>query len=196
MNNIEPEGKTLISLELARHQFRQLMETEKKQLINLQKLGQTTCFLGSEKNIDHRFTIEVNNEKIPVQVIGKIDRIHQTGNCVWIIDYKTGKVEEKELKIQSFEDLQKSEKRKALQLAIYGWAMKKSYPQFELITGIVSTVKPTEKPYVLVHNGEPIMYSDETVGHIQNALTGIMNDLLDPAKPFIHNTKSRFCHYC
>jgi ATP-dependent helicase/DNAse subunit B len=53
----------------------------------------------------HETIFEHHNLPFPVKISGKVDRIELRNNTIRIIDYKTGKVEGNNLKINTFEGL-------------------------------------------------------------------------------------------
>ncbi len=196
LNSTNPEGKTLISLELAKYQFKRLMELEGDLVKKLQAERKTTKFIAAEKTMSAEFQFEIDSERIDVKVKGKIDRIHQTDNTIWVIDYKTGKVNEKDLQINALSELADSEKRKALQLALYGMALQKEYSGLALKTGIVSTVSPSEEPFTLSLNKEALSFDAVTAQAIQEVVINILKDLLDKDLPLEHKPSSLYCPYC
>ena len=95
--------------------------------------------LGLETNLEHY--LEIDNLKIKLR--GNADRIDLFKNTYRIIDYKTGYVDSKELKIETIEELfEDGTKPKALQLLFYGYLFFKSKNDSEdlrISSGIIST---------------------------------------------------------
>ena len=95
--------------------------------------------LGLETNLEHY--LEIDNLKIKLR--GNADRIDLFKNTYRIIDYKTGYVDSKELKIETIEELfEDGTKPKALQLLFYGYLFFKSKNDSEdlrITSGIIST---------------------------------------------------------
>ncbi len=192
----KPEGKTLISLELAKHQFRKIIQVERDFAGELMQTGFHTTYLGSEKVMEYVTQLELDGEMIPIKIKGKIDRIHKTGNNVWVVDYKTGQVENRDLTIKTWDDLKKPKKRKALQLAVYGLAMQNQYSGLQLKTGIISTTQPTSEPMCLLLDKIPLTYTSEIAIEIEQIVHEIISDLLNPEIEFTHSNHAQFCPYC
>lgn len=95
--------------------------------------------VGLETNLEHY--LEIDNQKIKLR--GNADRIDFHKNTYRIIDYKTGYVDSKELKIVTIEELfEDGTKPKALQLLFYGYLFFKSKNDLQNLrvsSGILST---------------------------------------------------------
>jgi hypothetical protein len=110
----------------------QVGETIVKKFINYQLKNEIFPFelLDVEKTLKVQFPVKVNGKIIPVNMAGRIDRMDRIGgNHVRVIDYKTGKVEAKDLKI-SLEDLDvdllgNKDKDKFRQLWLYKYMVKR-----------------------------------------------------------------------
>ena len=72
-------------------------------------------------------TIYLKELDIEVKLVGKADRIEKRGNDIYIIDYKTGAVEQKNLEIKELAEIFDAEKKKekVLQLLLYAYMFDK-----------------------------------------------------------------------
>lgn len=93
------KGKNLIAFEVAKRNIYNFLQQEKQNLEN----GDELFILSLEK--EHAAEITHPNLPYPIRIAGKVDRIELRNNTIRIIDYKTGKVEAKKLKIATFEGL-------------------------------------------------------------------------------------------
>lgn len=196
MNQQVAQGKTLLSLELARYQVSRLIKKELERIADLDKTATALMYLGSEKTMTFSTVIDSHAGQIPLVFKGKIDRIEKTGATVWVIDYKTGKVEAKDVTIKSWDELKKPAKSKALQLAVYGLALHNEYPGFQLRSGIVSTIKPDDEPLSFRLDKNPVLFGKKEEEQLILVLTDIVNELLDPEIPFEHDPQSTYCPFC
>lgn len=86
---------------------------------------------------------ELKHEKLPfpVKISGKVDRIELCNGKLRIIDYKTGKVEARNLKIKEFDRLTEDLKNeKSIQLLCYAlmYVQQFGFPSEEMEAGIIS----------------------------------------------------------
>lgn len=193
---LQPEGKTLLSLELAIFQVRRMLKLELDRITDLEKANLSVIYLGSEKEMTFETALETSFGPIDLKLSGKIDRIEKVANTIWIIDYKTGTVSQTDLNISNWEQLAHYKKGKALQLAIYGLMCYKDYPGFEVKTGIISTVSPSDEPLSLRLNKAEINYTSKEQNEILAVITSVIEHVLDTYIPFEHNSHSNYCQYC
>ncbi len=118
-NNIKQEelrfGKNKIVFEIIKTYLKSYLEYEKTVIENNELI-----ITNLEQNIEYQ--IEINDKQITLK--GSIDRIDMINNIVRIVDYKTGLVQESELKIDLeddllFEKIFSSSKTKVFQLLFY-----------------------------------------------------------------------------
>jgi len=129
---------------------------------------------------------------------GRCDRIDRRNGLYTLLDVKTGSVRAEDLRIPSLdrEQLDKP-KRFALQLLIYAWVYMGQHPSVaELVAGVLPLQRPTqaEGEFLKVAREEVIRRDQlEPIGDLLNAL---VNELLDPDTPFVHDPKSLYCVCC
>jgi very-short-patch-repair endonuclease len=172
--------------------------------------------LDVEKTLKVQFMVDVNNKMLPVKFAGRIDRMDRTGGShVRVIDYKTGKVEAKDLKINA-EDLAETlltdkDKDKFRQLWLYKYMVLKQMVSSKGLTirgikldetentvssGIYSFRNIDEgllQQNIAFHEGETIhdfLYESEQY------LQAFVQDLLNPEKPFEKRKDVENCVYC
>ena len=74
----------------------------------------------------------------PIKLIGNADRIDKVNGQLRIIDYKTGKVEPKEIQANDVEKLPRNSIPKGFQLFLYAYMYKSECYDQDLEAGIVS----------------------------------------------------------
>jgi PD-(D/E)XK nuclease superfamily len=172
--------------------------------------------LDVEKTLKVQFMVNVNNKLLPVKFAGRIDRMDRTGGShVRVIDYKTGKVEAKDLKINA-EDLAETlltdkDKDKFRQLWLYKYMVLKQMVSSKGLTirgikldetentvssGIYSFRNIDEgllQQNISFHEGETI---NDFLYESEQYLQAFVQDLLNPEKPFEKRKDVENCVYC
>lgn len=147
--------------------------------------------------MDKQFDCAPLGMPLTARLTGKIDRIERWGSQVCILDYKTGKVEPKDVTIKSWDELATGRKKgKAMQLALYGYALRDRYPAGAMSTGIFSLALPHKEPHVLKLGNEPVRFESDDLASIGRSLEEIFGNMLDPEVPFTHRPDAAFCCYC
>ncbi len=121
-------------------------EVAKRNVYNFLKLEQDRIRLGEAIKIVMLET-ELKGELIhpalpfPVKISGKVDRIELCNGKLRIVDYKTGRVEARNLKLKSFESMTEDLKNeKSIQLLCYAlmYVQQFGFPEQEMEVGIIS----------------------------------------------------------
>jgi len=129
------KGKNLIVFEIAKRYVNNFL---KQELENLEQ-GNTIKVIEVEADLD----VEINIDTLdfPVVLKGKVDRIDEYNGTLRIIDYKTGKVEQREVEVVDWETICSDYKKysKSFQVLMYAYMMnkKKSFNQ-RVEAGIIS----------------------------------------------------------
>jgi hypothetical protein len=196
----------------------QVGETIVKKFINFQLKNEIFPFelLDVEKTLKVQFQVKVNDKIIPVNIAGRIDRMDRIGgNHVRVIDYKTGKVEAKDLKI-SLEDLDvdllgNKDKDKYRQLWLYKYMVLKQMVSIKGLTIGGRKLEETENTVtsgiysfrnidegllqqnIAFHEGETIQ---DFIHQSEQYLQTFVQDLMNPEKPFEKRKDVENCVYC
>jgi len=133
-----------------------------------------------------------------VKLHGKADRIDKVGGVIRIIDYKTGKVENKDLKIDSILNLQeKDEPGKLLQVLTYALMysdMQTSAP-LQLISGIISLRKSSS--YLIKTDIDKNDSIDVAVLSVfRHELEVMIGSIFDTSEPFSQTKNRDTCNLC
>ena len=196
----------------------QVGETIVKKFLTYQIKNETFPLelLDVEKTLKVQFFVDVNNKTIPVKIAGRIDRIDRTtDNHIRVIDYKTGKVEAKDLKI-NLEDLEinllnNKDKDKFRQLWLYKYMVLKQMVSAKGLTIRRIKLEETENTvssgiysFRNIEEGFLKQNMEFEVGEsIQSFITKseeklqeFITDLLNPEKPFEKRKDVENCIYC
>ena len=108
-----------------------------KKEIDFLKSGNSIEVVGLEKNLTRE--ISVDGIDFPIKLIGNADRIDKVNGQLRIIDYKTGKVEPKEIQANDVRKItQETQFQKGFQLFLYAYMYKSECYDQDLEAGIVS----------------------------------------------------------
>ncbi|RUA11990.1 MAG: PD-(D/E)XK nuclease family protein [Flavobacteriia bacterium] len=181
------KGKNYLSFEVAVKYIYKFIENETEQI----NKGKKIKILNLEKEI----LIEHQPETFdhPVQLKGFIDRIDEVDGVLRIIDYKTGKVEPKNLKLQDWEQLiENYDMSKSFQILMYAYLFTKDHrinpDQTPLEGGIISL--KNLKPGLMLFNGKKIQKKDIENFIVQ--LDILLEELFNSGIPFTEKEIKEF----
>lgn len=126
-------GKNLISFHVAKRYIENFIRFE----VNRIKQGKNIKILKIESDL--KIKIEIPELHFPVYIRGKVDRVEEVDGIIHIIDYKTGKVEQKDVEIINWEDITSDYKySKAFQVLCYAYMIENKYSSKQIKAGIIS----------------------------------------------------------
>ena len=182
-----------VSLQLTKTFF----EGEYKLLAALKQEGKDLRLTELEKELE--VSVRVNGYDF--NLFGKVDRVDFTGDRLRIVDYKTGKVEDKDLNIDKWEDLiTKRTKSKAFQLMTYAYLYLKknevhsteviagNYSFKNLQNGLVEIKKPKSK--------NPMIIDAFVLSEYENVLTQLLEEISDMKCDFSQAEELAACQWC
>ncbi|KJD33974.1 hypothetical protein PK35_04355 [Tamlana nanhaiensis] len=129
------KGKNLIIYEIAKRYVSNFLDLE----LNALKTGDNIKIIAIEA--DNKVEINIPELKKPIKLTGKVDRVDECNGILRIIDYKTGKVEQNQVEIVNWDDLNTDYKKysKSFQVLCYAYMMTKTQPlKFPIEAGIIS----------------------------------------------------------
>ncbi|MEN9699566.1 MAG: hypothetical protein RLZZ301_764 [Bacteroidota bacterium] len=187
-------GKNRLSFEMALTLTGNLLERE---LAFVKSLKEALYIERLEAPMKASMTLETEDGPIEVQFKGVIDRIDRIGNAHYrVIDYKSGKVEAKNVKVQKPKEGElKALKgaKHALQLSLYARFFKESYGHFPAEAQIVSLIN-SDVPFCLNLAGEKDMPALNEL--FEKGLHELVAEMLNPQLPFEHAPSANYCNYC
>jgi len=173
-------GKNLIIFEMAKRYVQNFLVEE----IKLVETGNEIVILQVEEKL--HATIDFRELDFPVKIQGKVDRMDTLNGTLRIIDYKTGKVEQKELNLSSWEDLTTDYKySKSFQVLAYALMSNSNVPIQNAQAGIISfkNLKSGFLPFTL-KEGKKTSISQETLENFTLELKKIILEICNPKIPF------------
>lgn len=179
---------------VAKVQISKFLRTEIDQL----KKGDKIKILALEKELPHNLEVEIDGKKHQVKIAGFADRIDEWNGITRIIDYKSGRVEDRDLIVKDSTPHWADVPDKWFQVMLYTWLFKQNNPNSTThLAGI----------YPLGHLGSEFMKASWegseylTPQHFEafeTMLKELIANILDPKIPFLPNltSKNKACTYC
>lgn len=149
-------GRNLLLVHVATRMVLNFLQSEHKRLLNHRNSGTAIRVEVLEQPVWRTLAVNPETGKPEVRIKGFIDRADQVGSILQVVDYKTGKVDRKELLVGSWDELLEDPKKdKGFQLLTYAWLLSGTDHMRSLRTGVVSlhTSQPGFLP-VVIKNGE------------------------------------------
>lgn len=180
------QGHFRLRREMATKALQNYLDAEEARIV-----ATTTTVLAVEQEVQAR---------LPNGVLlrGRCDRVDLRDGSTVILDVKTGAVKADDLRLARLErDAIGPGKRYALQLLIYVWAYLEQHPEVEQVSaGVIPLQRPTLAEGEFLKVDQSTVLSRSHSLELGNLLTDLVNELLDPDKPFVHDPESTYCTCC
>lgn len=187
-------GKNLLTLKVALKFIVNFLSAEIKLIADADKKSQPLIIKALEQEL--QTSLMINN--IPVNIKGKVDRIDSLGKIIRIIDYKTGKAEEKELKIEDWDNIRtESVLAKSFQLLTYAFLYQKNNPTItdNIISGIITFRALSAGLKTVKINNNEILNTD-VLKDFEHQLHQLIEDIFNPLLPFAKTSLLENCEFC
>ena len=181
------KGKNLLIFEVAKRYLHNFLKFELQRI----KAGEEIKIVQIEKDL--KVELPVENLPFSVYLRGKVDRFENSNGISRIIDYKTGKVESRNLSVGDWEEITKDYDNysKSFQVLTYASliALEKGL-KFPAEAGIIS-FKNLKSGFLKFEKKEPgtrkkdSMITEETLDLFQTELKKLIVEICDPEIPFI-----------
>ncbi len=200
------EGKNYLSLEVAQLLASNFLKKEKDEL---QHENDSLFIIGLEMKMKKSLLLNIFGTEKTINFTGYIDRIDEFKGEKRILDYKSGKCTEDDVKITrprkknvSEEDTiehlvgQLKSKKYVFQLLVYNMLFHEKFKYYPEKTGIISMVNLNDGPFYLENKLTDTL--EELMDLFEKALVNIISRLYDTEIPFEHEDKGKFsyCSYC
>lgn len=178
-------GKNLLIFKVAEEFAFNFLKSE----IEVLNKGGQLKIIAVEKPMSAKLFIKLLNKE--VKLFGYIDRVDQLDGVIRVLDYKTGKAELKELKINSYADITEEEgKPKALQVMAYALMMhqeleENSLANQELTSGIIS-LKNREKNLLMLSDskGKTLSINNDNLEEFKESIERLILEIYNKEIPF------------
>ena len=190
-------GKNLLLYRVALRFVQNFIAREKDFLEELQQQGSLLTYIKAEQEMKGTIQVVLNGETKTINIRGFADRIDSVNGVTRVIDYKTGRVEDKELKLKEWaEVISDMEKGKSFQLLMYALLHRQSYGNSEVVPGIISLRNLSKGLFTLLYPGGKDAISAEAVDAFENELKSLLQEIFNPDIPFTRTPEEKNCINC
>jgi len=176
------KGRNLLAFEVAKRNVFNFLKLELQDIEN----GDTVKIVALEKTYER--ILEHPGLPFPVLIKGNVDRIEYRNGKIRIIDYKTGKVEARDVTLKQWKKLTSEIKSdKIIQVLAYAFMYEPHLEAQEMEVGIISfkNLKAGFMPFNFrVDKEEVSIINKEISGSYIEELVVLLNEILDVAIPF------------
>ena len=191
---LENQGKGFLFREIAKKQITNFINKQIKDIEG----GDLIIIKSLEEEDKFKQTITINN--IPVLIKGKIDRIDEVNGTCRIIDYKSGAVNDDDLKGTTTEDDITKLKDKWLQLMVYAWLYSKKQNNCKSFEAGIYPLRNFSADLMKIkfvegknnYNNE---ITPQKIEEFETILTTLIEEILNPEIPFAKR-EGYACQYC
>lgn len=188
-------GKNLLTQHITVRFLREFLALEKEFVTALGSRGRELLI----HDLETELKAEVDAGPLKVLLKGHADRIDEAGRVLRIIDYKTGKADNNELRVSNWFEFNTSERlNKSFQLLMYALMYVRSgRPVAHLLqSGIVSfrELRAGLKTVRTPLGGDHLSAKD--LEDFETQLRGLLLELFDANKPFVQTDDSERCRIC
>lgn len=176
------KGRNLLAFEVAKRNVLNFLKIELEQI----EEGDAVKIIALETRFER--ILEHPKLPYPVKIGGSVDRIEQRNGKIRIIDYKTGKVEAKDISLKQWSKLTSDIKSdKIIQVLAYAFMYAPNIQNQEMEVGIISfkNLKSGFLPfnYKIDRTEISVINEDISCNYIEQ-LVLLLNEILDPNIPF------------
>jgi ATP-dependent helicase/nuclease subunit B len=188
-------GFNQLQFTIAQNYINQFLEKEK---IFLTKLGFPYTIISLENSCEVTVNLNTQFGVQTVNLKGTVDRLGKYSDTYHLVDYKTGKVEGKNLNFTNNEKLIDGTKSKAVQLQLYAYLLlkKAEFSDLKNIEASIFSFKNQKEGYIYLTLNKENQSTQEIISNTEEILTQIVEDMLDNQKNIEHNPQSLYCVYC
>ncbi|MBX3101378.1 MAG: PD-(D/E)XK nuclease family protein [Bacteroidetes bacterium] len=184
-------GRLVLLLEVAREMVAGVLRLDEARV--------PFTLTGLETNLSHEWTEQLPGRDAPLNIVltGWADRLDTLPGGVVIWDYKTGKVQERDLRAGTPADLTAAEERgsrtkdKALQTLLYGWLWWKMYGELPYQAGVITLRSSPPQAYTL-----SLPFDLPTLTQAETTLRELVREILAPGRTFAQTDDLQVCKYC
>jgi CRISPR/Cas system-associated exonuclease Cas4 (RecB family) len=195
-------GRNLLTVKLAKLIVMKFLESEIERVSDPDGMSGEVRVKYLEVPLERHLSIPAGTGSMDIRIRGFADRVDISGKDWLVLDYKTGKVDPKELKIKEWEDLRTGPGLdKSFQVITYAWLLepKVKAPGEGIRSGIISFRKLSEGiREVSLPGGEKNRnrIRKEDLAEFGKILEGILKELFDESIPFRQAEDHNRCLNC
>jgi RecB family exonuclease len=129
---------------------------------------------------------------------GRSDRIDVRNGLTTVLDMKTGAIRSEDLRLAELtREAITPAKRYALQLMIYAWTYLEQHPEVEVVrAGIIPLQRSSQAEGEFLSIAKGTTLNRKSMVAIGDLLVELVEEMLDPDRPFAHDPDSGYCRFC
>jgi len=191
-------GQNLLWRKVAERFVEHFIESEKQFV----KEGIPCTIIDLELELNRSIKLEIDGEVLDVHFRGNADRVDKVGNVVRVIDYKTGKVEAKDVRLFKYknsiwDEMFLGKKPKSFQLFMYAWMYAPNLESTNQLQAGIIGLKYHSKYYPLaINHKDDLLVSEDYLNDFEKDLKSMMGKLFDRDEDFKQCDDDQFCKYC
>lgn len=176
------KGRNLLAFEVAKRNVFNFLKLEKEGLEN----GDEVQILALEAELSQ--TLEHITLPFPIKIAGKVDRIERRNGKIRIVDYKTGKVEQKNVTLKDWTGLTEDIKNeKIIQVLAYAFMYQHETKKSQIEAGIISfkNLKSGFLPFTFEENKvKTTVITEEIMENYLAQIVVLLQEILNVEIPF------------
>ena len=180
------KGKNYLAFEVAKRNVFNFLKMELESVKN----GDTIKIIALEAT--YQRTLTHASLPFPILIKGNVDRIEERNGTIRIIDYKTGKVEKRNVTLNAWDDLTRDIKNdKIIQILAYAYMFENLSDGKQIEAGIISfkNLKSGFLPFNFKKEKESRGIIDgEILAEYLEELVLLLKEILDESIPFLEKT--------
>lgn len=149
-----------------------------------------------EKEVSLKHTFKINNKDIELH--GFADRIDKINNNIRILDYKTGKVHDQDVKIKDSHDEITKMPEKSIQLLVYKYLYLKNHTNvkpLDIEPGIIGLQNLSNGIFKL-ETSECKFFNNDFIKDFEDYFTRLIEEVLNTDIDFHQTDKDSNCRFC
>lgn len=191
----EMVGYNRLVQEVAVHMVKSTLEADQRTMRENNANGKPHLVMAVELELKAEVPVEKWGFDSPIHLRGKIDRMDTIGNDWVVIDYKTGSVDEREIKLKSDNIIVRGgDKGKGLQLFTYLYLMHHAGKDLSVTQACIFALANRDKDYYFSCDSA-LSISTDQIDLFEQELVQLVQETLFGAN-FAHNPESKYCEYC
>ncbi len=191
-------GKNLLIVKVAEFYITSLLDYEADYLRKIEQEGDKLVIKEIERSFSVDLPIENELKNFNVRLSGRIDRIDYTSGILRLIDYKTGRIDSKDLAMNSWDELL-TEMRldKCFQLLFYAFIYYRHQASDKdpVCPGIISLRSPGQG-FMQLHLPDNENASVTNLDRFESVLKSMLQKIFNPEEPFRQTDNIEKCHFC
>jgi hypothetical protein len=167
-----------------------------KELEFVKSLQAPLYIIQLEAKFELAQTVQLENENIPIHFVGYIDRIDCIGQDHFrVIDYKSGKVLESQVKMTTKEDpyTNLSKPKHALQLCLYTMFFQERFGHLPTEARIESLINRDDNFALSIDKQTELRQVPDI---FKTGIQTLVTELLNADVPFTHLEEAKYCQFC